>query len=51
MARVASMIERNKDGKVCIAVLGVTGAGKSTFVTVATGAGDVKIGHGLEPCK
>ena len=31
-----------------IAVMGVTGAGKSTFIKAATGL-DVPIGHALEP--
>lgn len=30
--------------------MGVTGAGKSTFIELVTGAG-VRVGHGLESCK
>ncbi|KAF8858761.1 P-loop containing nucleoside triphosphate hydrolase protein [Acephala macrosclerotiorum] len=33
-----------------IAVLGVTGAGKTTFISKATGRSDMKIGHGLTSC-
>ena len=35
---------------VFIAVMGVTGAGKSTFVSQCTGR-DVDVGHGLLSCK
>jgi signal recognition particle receptor subunit beta len=34
-----------------IAVMGVTGAGKSTFIQTASKATDVVIGHNLESCK
>lgn len=34
-----------------IAVMGVTGAGKSTFVQWASGNPDIIIGHDLESCK
>lgn len=44
------MGERN-NGKVTIALLGVTGAGKTTFVSVASGRDDLIIGHGVDPCK
>lgn len=37
---------RRKDG-VVIAVMGVTGAGKSTFVKSVTGRDDIVVGHGL----
>ena len=43
--------ERRKDGKVMIALLGVTGAGKTTFVSLASGRNDLKIGHGVDPCE
>lgn len=36
-----------KRQEVVIAVMGVTGAGKSSFVKLATGDSNVKIGHGL----
>ena len=34
--------------EIIIAVMGVTGAGKSTFIQTATQNKDVIIGHGLE---
>jgi len=40
-----------QDNKVMIAVLGVTGAGKSTFVNIATGKDPMKISHGSKPCE
>ncbi|KAL8822685.1 MAG: hypothetical protein Q9191_006585 [Dirinaria sp. TL-2023a] len=33
-----------------IALLGVTGAGKTTFISKATGRTDLKIGHDIESC-
>lgn len=33
-----------------IAVIGVTGAGKTTFVSRATGRTDLEIGHGIDSC-
>jgi len=33
-----------------IAVIGVTGAGKTTFISRATGRGDLKIGHDIDSC-
>jgi ABC-type lipoprotein export system ATPase subunit len=34
-----------------IAVMGVTGAGKSTFIQWASGSDEIVIGHDLESCK
>ena len=34
-----------------IAVIGVTGAGKTTFISRATGRGDLKIGHDIDSCE
>ncbi|KAK0652614.1 P-loop containing nucleoside triphosphate hydrolase protein [Cercophora newfieldiana] len=39
-----------KDSKVVIALLGVTGAGKSTFVNTACGRDVSKISHSSKPC-
>ncbi|KAK0711784.1 P-loop containing nucleoside triphosphate hydrolase protein [Lasiosphaeris hirsuta] len=39
-----------KNSKVMIALLGVTGAGKSTFINVACGREVLKISHGAKPC-
>lgn len=36
--------------KVVIALLGVTGAGKTTFISLASDRTDLKIGHGVDPC-
>lgn len=33
-----------------IAVMGVTGAGKSTFIQWASGSSEIQIGHDLESC-
>ncbi|OAG24348.1 hypothetical protein CC77DRAFT_1091300 [Alternaria alternata] len=33
-----------------IAVIGVNGAGKSTFINVASGRNDLGVGHGIEAC-
>ena len=35
---------------ILIAVMGVTGAGKTTFISKATGKSDLEIGHGLVSC-
>ena len=35
---------------ILIAVMGVTGAGKTTFVSRVTGETDLEIGHGLRSC-
>ncbi|KAK4163297.1 P-loop containing nucleoside triphosphate hydrolase protein [Cladorrhinum sp. PSN259] len=39
-----------KQRQVVIAVIGVTGAGKTTFVSKATGRSDLVIGHGIDSC-
>ncbi|KAK6506841.1 hypothetical protein TWF481_005301 [Arthrobotrys musiformis] len=43
-------IDWGKDKEVLIAVMGMTGAGKTTFISKATGKTDLKIGHDLESC-
>jgi len=40
---------KDDDHRVTIVLLGVTGAGKSTFTAMASGR-EVKIGHGVDPC-
>lgn len=40
----------SSQGDILIAVLGVTGAGKTTFISKATGRTDLAIGHGLTSC-
>ncbi|RDW72916.1 hypothetical protein BP6252_06823 [Coleophoma cylindrospora] len=37
-------------GEILIAVLGATGAGKTTFISKATGRTDLEIGHTLQSC-
>lgn len=37
-----------RSGDVVIAAMGVTGAGKSTFVSLLSSDNDVEIGHGLK---
>ena len=41
----------NDSRNVFIAVMGTTGAGKSTFIKVASGDDTVGIGHTLKSCK
>ena len=36
--------------KILVAVMGVTGAGKSTLIRTATGRDDVIVGDGLKSC-
>jgi len=42
--------EWNKEPPVFIAVMGMTGVGKSSFIKQLTQNGDVKIGRGLTSC-
>jgi hypothetical protein len=42
---------RGQNGEVFIAVIGVTGAGKTTFISRATGRSDLEIGHSIDSCK
>jgi ABC-type sulfate/molybdate transport systems ATPase subunit len=37
--------------KIYIAVMGVTGAGKSTFIRIASGLEGVDVGHDLKSCE
>ncbi|KAK3900829.1 P-loop containing nucleoside triphosphate hydrolase protein [Staphylotrichum tortipilum] len=37
-------------GETLIAIIGVTGAGKTTFVQRATGRTDLQVGHGIDSC-
>jgi putative ribosome biogenesis GTPase RsgA len=39
-----------QNGDVLVAVMGVTGAGKSTFINDATGRTAMKVGTGLHSC-
>ncbi|KAF3219833.1 hypothetical protein TWF679_010289 [Orbilia oligospora] len=45
-----SHIGWSKENVVLIAVLGMTGAGKTTFISKVTGKSDLGIGHSLESC-
>ncbi|KAK6362137.1 hypothetical protein TWF730_005834 [Orbilia blumenaviensis] len=45
-----SHIDWGKDKEVLIAVMGMTGAGKTTFISKATGISNLSIGHSLESC-
>ncbi|KAF3923939.1 hypothetical protein AA313_de0207674 [Arthrobotrys entomopaga] len=45
-----SHIDWGKEKEVLIAVMGMTGAGKTTFISKATGKTDLLIGHSLESC-
>jgi len=47
---MAKQTSQKTDGEVVIALLGVTGAGKSTFVSIASGE-RLEIGHGVDPCE
>jgi ABC-type lipoprotein export system ATPase subunit len=41
---------RGGDREILIAVMGVTGSGKSYFCRAATGDDDIEVGDGLESC-
>ncbi|KAJ6264875.1 hypothetical protein Dda_1028 [Drechslerella dactyloides] len=45
-----SRLDWGREKEVLIAVMGMTGAGKTTFISKATGIADLKIGHSLESC-
>ncbi|KAK6541518.1 hypothetical protein TWF694_007325 [Orbilia ellipsospora] len=45
-----SHMDWGKEKEVLIAVMGMTGAGKTTFISKATGKTDLLIGHSLESC-
>jgi hypothetical protein len=47
------MAESTTVGKsdVLIALLGLTGAGKTTFAQMASGDKTLKVGHSIYPCK
>ena len=54
MRALAPLVDKdgfNSDGEkeIVLAVMGVTGAGKSYFIKQLTGQ-DVELGHGLEAC-
>lgn len=40
-----------KERRILIALCGVTGAGKTTFVAKASGRKDLEIGYGVDPCE
>ncbi|KAK3359514.1 P-loop containing nucleoside triphosphate hydrolase protein [Lasiosphaeria hispida] len=48
-AQTTMMQPKDKDPQITILLLGVTGAGKSTFAAMASGQ-NVKVGHGVDPC-
>ena len=50
LANRAFEIDGTQPTPTLIAVLGVTGAGKTTFISKATGRKDLKIGSGLKSC-
>lgn len=43
--------QAEKDPRIMIAMVGVTGAGKTTFASHASGRKDLKVGHGVDPCE
>lgn len=43
--------ERKPSPKTMIVLLGLTGAGMSTFASLASGRDDLEIGHGVKSCK
>ncbi|KAK6349606.1 hypothetical protein TWF696_005890 [Orbilia brochopaga] len=43
-------LDWGREKEVLIAVMGMTGAGKTTFISKATGKKNLKIGHSLESC-
>lgn len=42
---------RPRPTDILVAVMGMTGAGKSSFISLCTGRDDAIIGHGLEACQ
>jgi hypothetical protein len=46
----ARPVSKPGDEEILIAVMGVTGSGKSYFCRSATGYDDIEVGHGLESC-
>lgn len=48
---IASVNNKMLRKKIFIAVMGVTGAGKSTFIKTASGLDTVLVGHELTSCK
>ena len=48
---MVKMARKATGSEVLIAVIGVTGAGKTTFISRATGRNDLEIGHGIDSCK
>jgi len=49
MSKTTSIPYRSRgDDKKLIAVMGVTGAGKSSLIKALTAKDDVRVGHGLE---
>ena len=47
------MVFKTNSGRrqIYIAVMGVTGAGKSTFIRTASGLDEVDVGHDLKSCR
>lgn len=43
--------KRGQKGEIFIGVIGVTGGGKTTFISRATGRSDLEIGYGIDSCK
>lgn len=43
--------KRDQEGEIFIGVIGVTGGGKTTFISRATGRTDLEIGYGIDSCK
>lgn len=50
-ARFHLKVAAPQNADIVIAVMGVTGAGKSTFIRTVTGQNDVEVGHNLESGK
>jgi len=46
----SSVIDLPSQSDIIIAVMGPTGAGKSTFINKASGIEETEVGHGLESC-
>ena len=44
---ISAKVKYRMDSEIIVPVMGVTGAGKSSFIKLVTGSSDILVGHGL----
>ena len=44
---IRAKVDYRMDSEIIVPVMGVTGAGKSSFIKLVTGSSDILVGHGL----